>query len=134
MNKIQIGETASITKLFTESDVQQFASLSEDYNPVHLNDEFAKTSIFKQRIVHGMLSASLFSGLLGEQLPGKGTIYLGQNLKFAAPVPIGEEVTAYVEVINLREDKPIATLRTYCKDSKNNIVIDGEAVVLLPKK
>lgn len=132
MDKIKIGDTASITKVFTQSDVEQFASLSEDRNPVHLDKEFAKNSIFKQRIVHGMLSASLFSGLLGEQLPGKGTIYLGQNLKFTAPVPIGEEITAFVEVINLREDKPIATLRTYCKDSKNNIVIDGEAVVLLP--
>ena len=132
MKNIQIGDTASISKIFTETDVQQFASLSEDRNPVHLDEEFAKNSIFKQRIVHGMLSASLFSGLLGEQLPGKGTIYLGQNLKFTAPVPIDEEVTATVEVVHIREDKPIATLRTYCKDSKNNIVIDGEAVVLLP--
>ena len=133
MNNIKIGDTVSITKIFSESDVEQFASLSEDRNPVHLDVEFAKNSLFKQRIVHGMLSASLFSGLLGEQLPGKGTIYLGQNLKFTAPVPIGEEITAFVEVINLREDKLIATLRTYCKDSKDNVVIDGEAVVLLPK-
>ena len=134
MKNIQIGDTASISKIFSETDVQQFASLSEDRNPVHLDEEFAKNSIFKQRIVHGMLSASLFSGLLGEQLPGNGTIYLGQNLKFTAPVPVGEEVTAYVEVIKIREDKPITTLRTYCKDSKDNIVIDGEAVVLLPKQ
>ena len=133
MKNIQIGDTASISKMFSETDVQQFASLSEDRNPVHLDEEFAKNSIFKQRIVHGMLSASLFSGLLGEQLPGKGTIYLGQNLKFTAPVPIDEEVTATVEVVHIRDDKPIATLRTYCKDSKYNIVIDGEAVVLLPK-
>jgi len=134
MNKLKIGDTASITKIFSESDVVQFASLSEDRNPVHLDEEFAQKSIFKQRIVHGMLSASLFSGLLGEQLPGKGTIYLSQNLKFTAPVPIGEEITAFVEVLNLRDDKPIATLRTYCKDSKDNIVIDGEAVVLIPKE
>ena len=134
MKKIQIGDTASITKIFTESDVQQFAALSEDRNPVHLDEEFAKTSIFKQRIVHGMLSASLFSGLLGEQLPGQGTIYLGQKLKFTAPVPIGEQITAIVEVINIREDKPIATLRTFCKDSRANIVIDGEAVVLMPQQ
>ena len=79
-----------------------------------------------------MLTASLFSGLLGEKLPGKGTIYLGQTLKFSAPVPIGEKVTATVEIINIREDKPIITLRTYCTDSKGNLVIDGEAVVLVP--
>lgn len=130
--KIFIGNTASISKIFTEQDVEKFAALSEDRNPVHLDAEFAKNSIFKQRIVHGMLSASLFSGLLGEQLPGQGTIYLGQNLKFTAPVPIGEKITATVEIIEIRTDKPIVTLRTYCKDSKDNLVIDGEAVVMVP--
>lgn len=129
---IYIGNKESITKVFTEQDVEQFADLSEDRNPVHLDEEFARSSIFKQRIVHGMLTASLFSGLLGEKLPGKGTIYLGQNLKFTAPVPIGEEVTATVEIVNIRKDKPIIALRTFCKDSKDNLVIDGEAVVLVP--
>jgi len=133
-NKLSIGQTASISKVFTNEDVEKFAKLSEDRNPVHLDDDFAKSSIFGKRIVHGMLTASLFSGLLGEKLPGKGTIYLGQDLKFTAPVPIGEEVTATVEIVNVREDKPIVTLRTFCKDSKDNIVIDGEAVVLVPKK
>lgn len=131
-NKIYIGNKASIAKLFTQDDVESFAELSNDKNPVHLDDEFAKSSIFKQRIVHGMLTASLFSGLLGEKLPGEGTIYLGQNLKFIAPVPIGEQVTATVEIVNIREDKPIVTLRTFCKDSNDNLVIDGEAVVLIP--
>lgn len=134
MNKnIYVGNSASISKAFNESDVERFAALSEDRNPVHLDKEFAKNSMFKERIVHGMLSASLFSGLLGEQLPGKGTIYLGQKLKFTAPVPIDEEVTATVEIIDVLEDKPIITLRTYCKDSKGNLVIDGEAVVMIPK-
>lgn len=132
-DKIQLGKSASITKIFSNDDVENFAKLSEDRNPVHLDDDFARSSIFKQRIVHGMLTASLFSGLLGEKLPGKGTIYLGQNLKFSAPVPIGEKVTATVEIINIREDKPIVTLRTFCVDSKENVVIDGEAVVLIPK-
>jgi acyl dehydratase len=133
MNKnIFIGNSASISKTFTNEDVEKFASLSEDRNPVHLDEEFAKNSIFKNRIVHGMLSASLFSGLLGEHLPGKGTIYLGQQLKFTAPVPIGEKVTATVEIIDIRSDKPIITLKTTCKDSKNDIVIDGEAVVMVP--
>jgi acyl dehydratase len=132
-NKFSIGQSASITKTFSEKDVDRFAHLSEDRNPVHLDEEYAKSSIFAKRIVHGMLTASLFSGLLGEKLPGKGTIYLGQELKFTAPVPIGEKIIATVEIIKIREDKPIITLRTYCKDSKDNIVIDGEAVVLVPK-
>lgn len=126
---LEIGQSASISKVFTEEEVENFASLSEDRNPVHLDEEFAKSSIFGQRIVHGMLVASLFSGLLGEKLPGKGTIYLGQSLNFTAPVSIGEEITATVEIINIRDDKPIVTLRTWCVDSKGNTVINGEAVV-----
>ncbi len=127
--KLFVGKSASISKTFSIKDVEEFADLSNDKNPVHLDEEFAKSSIFGKRVVHGMLVASLFSGLLGEKLPGKGTIYLGQTLSFTAPVPIGEEVTASVEIINIREDKPIITLRTLCVDSKVNKVIDGEAVV-----
>lgn len=108
-----VGNSASISKTFTINDVE----------------EFAKAAIFGQRIVHGMLVASLFSGLLGDKLPGKGTIYLGQTLSFTAPVPIGEKVTASVEIINIRKDKPIVTLRTLCIDSKGQTVIDGEATV-----
>ena len=127
--KLFVGKSASISKTFSIKDVEEFADLSNDKNPVHLNEEFAKSSIFGKRVVHGMLVASLFSGLLGEKLPGKGTIYLGQTLSFTAPVPIGEEVMASVEIINIREDKPIVTLRTKCIDIKGNTVIDGEAVV-----
>ena len=131
-NKIFIGNSVSITKLFTIEDVEHFAELSLDKNPVHLDEEFAKTSIFGLRIVHGMLVSSLFSGLLGEKLPGKGTIYLGQNLSFTAPVPIGEPVTASVTITKVRDDKPIVTLRTHCANSSGQTVIDGEAVVLAP--
>lgn len=130
MNKeIFVGNSASISKTFTIKDVEEFSDLSNDKNPVHLDEEFAKSSIFGQRVVHGMLVASLFSGLLGEKLPGKGTIYLGQTLSFTAPVPIGEEVTATVEIVNIREDKPIITLQTTCTNSSGQIVIEGEAVV-----
>ena len=130
MNKeIFVGNSASISKIFTIKDVEEFADLSNDKNPVHLDEEFAKTSIFGQRVVHGMLVASLFSGLLGEKLPGEGTIYLGQTLNFTAPVSIGEEVTASVEIINIRDDKPIITLQTTCVNSSGKIVIEGEAVV-----
>ncbi len=130
MNKeIFVGNSASISKIFTVKDVEEFADLSNDKNPVHLDEAFAKTSIFGQRVVHGMLVASLFSGLLGEKLPGEGTIYLGQTLNFTAPVSIGEEVTASVEIINIRDDKPIVTLQTTCVNSSGQIVIEGEAVV-----
>lgn len=130
MNKeLFVGKSASTSKTFTINDVEEFADLSNDKNPVHLDEEFAKPSIFGQRVVHRMLVASLFSGLLGDKLPGQGTIYLGQTLSFTAPVPIGEEVIASVEIINIRKDKPIITLRTLCLDSKGQTVIDGEAIV-----
>jgi acyl dehydratase len=132
MKKIKVGDKVSMTKVITEEDVRQFADISNDTNPIHLDEEFASGSIFGQRIAHGMLVASLFSGLIGKKLPGEGTVYLGQNLKFRAPVPIGARVTASVEVIKIREDKPIATLRTVCMNEIGEVVIDGEAVVRIP--
>jgi acyl dehydratase len=131
-NRLKVGDKASLTKVISEEDVRQFAGISNDTNPIHLDDEFAAQSIFGQRIAHGMLVASLFSGLIGMEVPGKGTIYLGQDLKFKAPVPIGTRVTATVEVIKVREDKPIATLRTVCVNDAGEVLIDGEAVVRVP--
>lgn len=130
--KLKIGDKASLTKVISDEDVRQFAGISNDTNPIHLDEQFAAQSIFGQRIAHGMLVASLFSGLIGMEVPGKGTIYLGQDLKFRAPVPIGTRVTASVEVIKIRDDKPIATLRTVCVDESGEVVIDGEAVVRVP--
>jgi acyl dehydratase len=126
---LQVGDKASIKKAFTEDDVFTFASLSTDTNPLHLDRKYAANTIFKNRIVHGMLVSSLFSGLIGVVLPGIGSIYLGQNLTFKAPVRIGEQVTATVEIMNIRQDKPIVTLKTICTDSQGNVVIEGEAVV-----
>jgi enoyl-CoA hydratase len=126
---LKIGAKAAITKAFSEQEVLQFAELSADMNPLHLDKEFGKASVFGHRVVHGMLVASLFTGLIGMKLPGKGSIYLGQTLTFKAPVAIGEQVTASVEIIKIREDKPIVTLRTLCRDSKGKTVIEGEAVV-----
>lgn len=130
--KFKAGDKASMTKVITPEDVRQFAEITNDRNPIHLDEEFAAGSIFGQRIAHGMLVAGLFSGLIGMELPGQGTIYLGQDLKFKAPVPIGTRVTATVEIIKIREDKPIATLRTTCVNEEGEIVIDGEAVVRIP--
>ena len=126
---LKVGDRATLTKAFTEEDVFQFANLSTDKNPLHLDKDFGKASIFGQRIVHGALVASLFSGLMGMTLPGKGSIYLGQSLTFKGPVAIGEEVTASVEIINIREDKPIVTLQTVCTNSEGTILIEGEAVI-----
>jgi len=130
---IKVGDQALVSKAFTEEEVFQFANISTDKNPLHLDRDFGKASIFGQRIVHGMLVASLFSGLIGMELPGEGSIYLGQRLSFKAPVAINEEVTASVEIINIREDKPIVTLRTVCVNSAGTVVIEGEAVVKVMK-
>jgi len=112
-------------------DVQTFAALSGDANPIHLDPEFARQSIFGRPIVHGLFTTSLFSRLLGEELPGPGTIYLGQSLSFVRPVFVGDEVTASVEVTHIRQDKPIVTLRTIVT-TNDGIAVDGEAVVKVP--
>ncbi len=130
---LKIGASASIRKAFTEADVTHFAELSLDRNPLHLNEAFGRASVFGQPVVHGMLVASLFSGLIGMELPGKGSIYLGQTLIFKSPVFIGEEVTATVEIIKIRKDKPIVTLSTVCEKDHGQVVITGEAVVKVPE-
>lgn len=130
MSKIKVGQKAQVTRKFTEHDVGLFSELSLDFNPVHLDPDFAEKSMFGQRIVHGMLVSSLFSGLLGKHLPGEGTIYLGQDLKFKKPVYLDQEVTATVEVTEVRDDKPIITLSTTCVNDEGEVVISGEAVVL----
>ena len=126
---LKIGEKAFLSKAFSEEEVFHFANISNDKNPLHLDKDIGTASIFGQRIVHGMLVASLFSGLIGMKLPGPGSIYFGQSLSFKAPVAIDELVSASVEIINIREDKPIVTLRTVCINSEGVVVIEGEAVV-----
>ena len=129
---LEIGQKAHLTKRFGATEVAAFAALSEDFNPLHLDPAFAATTAFERPIVHGMLLASLFSGLLGQQLPGKGSIYLGQSLSFKLPVFVGDEVTAEVEVTALRSDKPIATLTTRIFTQDGALAVTGEAVVKLP--
>ena len=125
----QVGDKVSLTKAFTQEEVERFSELSLDINPIHLDPEYAQGTAFGRRVVHGMLVASLFSGLLGKELPGEGSIYLGQSLRFTAPVHPGDEVTATVEITHIREDKPILTLRTTCVNAEGTLVIEGEAVV-----
>ncbi|MFC5707196.1 MaoC family dehydratase [Aeromonas eucrenophila] len=129
MSTLAIGQKASLTKRFGAAEVNAFAGLSEDFNPLHLDPAFAASTVFERPIVHGMLLASLFSGLLGQKLPGEGSVYLGQSLSFKQPVFVGDEVTAEVEIIALRDDKPIATLATRILTQSGAIAVTGEAVV-----
>ena len=130
---IQIGDTASIRKAFSKEDVETFARISGDENPVHLDDAFAEGTIFGKRIVHGMLVGGLISAVLGTKLPGPGSIYLNQSLRFQKPVFFGDTITAVVKVIDIREDKPIITLETHCLNQDQEVVIKGEALILLPE-
>lgn len=130
--KLDIGMKASRTKTFTDDDVRGFAQISSDTNPVHLDDEYAADTRFGKRLVHGMLTASLLSAALANDLPGEGTIYLSQTLQFKAPVFIGDTITAAVEVIKYREERRIATLATTCTNQDGKVVLEGEAVVLVP--
>ncbi len=127
----QIGEQASYSKVISQQDVETFAGLSGDYNPLHMDDEYASQSRFGRRIAHGMLTAGLISTVLGMHLPGPGAIYISQTLKFLAPVYLGDEITATVEVIGWREDKRIVTLKTACANQQGQEVITGEAVLMV---
>ncbi|HEV2860394.1 MAG TPA: MaoC family dehydratase [Pyrinomonadaceae bacterium] len=125
------GDTAEITKTVTDDDIRKFADLIGDDNSVHLDDEYAAKTRFGRRIAHGMIGASLVSAVLGTRLPGPGTIYLSQTLKFTAPVYPGDEVTARATVKNVKEGKPVVTLETVCKNQRGETVLTGEAVVLV---
>src|SRR5215212_11168256 len=128
--KFSIGDSAEITKTIEQSDIDAFARVTGDHNPVHVDEEFAKTARFGQRIAHGMLTASLISAVLANKLPGEGSVYLGQTLQFVAPVFPGDEITARVTVKEVREDKPIVKLETICVNQNGAIVIRGEATIL----
>lgn len=129
---ISVGQSASFAKTITESDVYTFAGLSGDLNPAHINEEYAKGTRFGGRIAHGMLSAGLISAVIGMQLPGPGTIYMGQTLKFLSPVRIGDTVTATVKVTSIDEQRRRAVLETTCTNQEGTLLISGEAKVLLP--
>jgi len=130
---IEIGMKRHLRKQVTNRDIELFAEVSTDHNPVHLDDDYAQDTIFEGRIAHGMLTAGLISAVIGEQLPGHGTVYLGQSLRFMAPVRPGDLVTAEVEVTEIDHAKRKVTMLTRCEvDGKN--VLKGEAVVLAPSR
>ncbi|MGI9036121.1 MAG: MaoC family dehydratase [Pyrinomonadaceae bacterium] len=127
--EIKIGDKFSTSKQITEQVVRAFAELSGDYNPIHLDEEFAAKTQFKKRIAHGMISGALISAVLGYEFKERKVVYLSQTLKFVAPVFLGDTVTATATVINIREDKPIVTLETVCRNQGSETVVKGEAVV-----
>jgi acyl dehydratase len=129
-----VGDSAEITKTIEQADIDAFAEVTGDHNPVHVDEEFAKTTRFGKRIAHGMLTASLISSVLANKLPGEGSVYLVQTLQFVAPVFPGDEITARVTVNQTREDKPILKLETICLNQRNEVVIRGEATVLAADK
>jgi 3-hydroxybutyryl-CoA dehydratase len=129
--KLNIGDNASISKTITDADIFAFAEVTGDHNPVHLNDEYAAKTRFGGRIAHGMLSASLISAVLANKLPGAGSVYLSQTLKFVKPVFPGDTVTARVTVTEIRDDKPIVKLETVCLNQRDETVLQGEATVLV---
>ena len=130
---IEIGMSRHLMKVITDRDIELFAEVSTDRNPVHLDDAYARDTIFEGRIAHGMLTAGLISAVIGEQLPGHGTVYLGQSLKFMAPVRPGDMVRAEVTVIGIDHAKRRVTLETLASVGKT-VVLKGEALVLAPSR
>jgi acyl dehydratase len=130
---IKVGDTFTKERFVTDELVRAFAEVSGDYNPIHLDEEFAKTTRFGRRIAHGMLSGAFISAVLGYEFAEKKIVYLSQTLKFTAPVFIGDTVTTTATVTNIREDKQIVTMETVCTKQDGEIVVKGEsAVMVLP--
>ncbi len=132
IKEIKIGDKASFQKTISESDVYLYAGITGDINPAHVNEVAAKNTIFEGRIAHGMLTAGLISAVLGVQLPGPGSIYLAQDLKFTAPVRIGDTILAEAEVVELIEEKNRIRLETICTNQEGVLVLKGTATVMPP--
>jgi len=131
LDELSVGQQAVFAKTVSEADIVAYAGVSGDMNPVHINEEFAKTTMFKTRIAHGMLSAGFISAVLGTKLPGPGSIYLSQTLKFMAPVKIGDTVTARATITEIVAEKKRVVLKTECLVA-GKVVLDGEATVMVP--
>ena len=130
---LEIGMVRYLRKEVTDRDIELFAEVSTDHNPVHMDDAYAMDTIFEGRIAHGMLTAGLISAVIGEQLPGHGTVYLGQSLKFMAPVRPGDMVYAEVKVLEIDYARRRVQLETHCADG-DTVVLKGEATVLAPSR
>ena len=134
ISEMKVGDSASFTKTVSEHDVYTYAGVSGDFNPAHVNEVEAQKGMFGKRIAHGMLSAGFISTVLGTQLPGPGTIYMGQELRFTKPVFFGDTITATVTVAELIPEKNRAKLETVCTNQNGDVVIKGKATVMPPKE
>lgn len=132
-DQLEVGDSSEFSKTISEADVYLYAGISGDLNPAHINEVYAQGTFFKNRIAHGMLSAGFISAVIGMQLPGPGTIYMGQNLQFLSPVRIGDTVTARVEVLEKIDDKKRVRLATTCTNQDGIQLISGEAMVSPPR-
>ena len=128
-----IGECASFSKTITEADLVLFSGVSGDFNPIHVNEEYAKATMFKQRIAHGMISGALISSVFAMKLPGPGCIYVSQSLRFKAPVFIGDTVKALVEITTLVPERKFVTFKTTCW-VRDKLVVDGDATLMVPSR
>lgn len=129
--ELVVGQFALHTKTVTESDVVMYAGITGDFNPMHIDQVYAEKTRFGGRIAHGMLTAGFISAVLGMKLPGEGSIYMSQSLRFTRPVRIGDTITARIEVIELFADKKRVRLGTTCRNQNDELVLDGEALVLM---
>jgi 3-hydroxybutyryl-CoA dehydratase len=134
LDELRVGDRAEFSKTITETDVYLYAGVTGDLNPAHINEEYAKKTFFKTRIVHGMLLAGLISGVLGNKLPGPGTVYIRQELNFLAPVRIGDTITAAVEILEIMAEAKRIRAKTTCVNQEGTLVLDGEAIVSPPKR
>lgn len=133
IDELKIGDKEQFAKTISESDIYLYAGITGDLNPAHINDEYAASTFFKTRIAHGMLSAGFISAVIGTKLPGPGTVYIGQNLSFKAPVRIGDTITAIAEVSEIIKEKNRVRIKTTCVNQEGIVVLDGEAFVSPPK-
>ena len=132
IDQLEVGQIHESSVTITEEMVERFAQATGDHNPIHLDEDYAKETIFKTRIVHGMLQAGILSGVLGTRFPGIGTIYLSQTLKFLKPVFIADEITFRVKVLEVFKDKNRVRLETICTNQRGETVLTGEALVMIP--
>ena len=133
IEEIKLGDKAEFSKTISESDVYLFAGVTGDFNPAHINEMYAAKTFFKTRIAHGMLLAGFISTVVGNQLPGYGTIYVKQEMTFLSPVLIGDTITAQVEVTEILLEKKQARLKTTCINQEGTKILDGEAIVSPPR-
>ncbi len=128
---VKIGDKFSASKQITDKVIRDFAELSGDFNPIHIDEEFAKTTRFGKRIAHGMISGALLSAVLGYEFRERKIVYLSQTMQFVAPTFVGDTITATATVVKIREDKPVVTLETVCANQHGETTVKGEAVVMI---